>query len=1141
MQLPSTQCGTSHRLVGDPIDVVTGANLDSATDLYLIGPIPLEFRRYYNSGNCEQQCSLGWGHAHEFEQRLTFDLDGIRYEFPDGGFIEFQPVEIGAEDVVAGFVLTHPDEKHYELTSAGLTTKFRVVDSKQALLRQIRRGNHKIEFRYSGENQLRQIDDSAGRKLLFAYYPNNLVKSIAWTNHGEGLEDEPKVLLSYQYDVNGNLCEAIDAYGNSFSWEFNSKHQMIRKTDRLGHSFLYEYDSLGRCVHSRGSDGLHEVNMNYMPEHSGTEVTRGDGGNWLYIHENGAITEIIDPYGGKTSFTIDDEGRVAVEVGPGGSTKKWVYGTNGELLGKRTSLGQFIAVGEDEVKPKPPSAPVAANAGQWEFGELVSVEADEQARAEKTHLEYTLGEKPDQLFDFDEVESTNGFLKTKDGRTFDHFGNLVKQENELGQIRRWAYDANGNVTRYIDRDGSTYSFEYDSWNIICAYIDPLGNRTTAKVNGERFRSNLADPGGHSHDFVYDHKDRLTEVRRFDRVKESYQYDHAGNLTKKIDTSGTVLLEQEFDRDNLVLSRKVGDGKTYQYGYNDWGQVETVQCQNEVLELGHLSTGFRTKDLRNEIGVVHEVGPDRITQSSVLDQFVTKYDLDDDYNWVVTDPTGASHVFAQDHRKIEKRLNNGTVESTQFDSQGRCVSKSHQRDNQIWNRGYKYSGEGYLDEVTDDRNGNTTYVHDAAHRLRQSIKGKEKERFEYDVADNLVRKPGLLGVVISDGNRLRQANGEAFEYNDRNAITRRSNHHRTLTYRYDSQVRLVAIENDETGIDWSCEYDVFSRRTQKTYGDRTTQFIWDNDRLAAEVRHNGSVRVYVYADSLSLTPFMFVDYESQFADPAEGRRYYVTSNHQSAPVRIENELGEVVWECEHDPYGQCEFKVELIQFNLRQPGHYHDPETGLNYNRHRQYDPEIGRYLQADPSGLGGGRNLYAYCHNPLVEVDLFGLAPDHCGGTKKTDADADAESAARRARIAELSEANYGRLVRKLEAEHGTPNVHSVEKHGAQTTLGAQRRRVQDAGYPNPTTGANGNATKTASKFRSNKDHYDTLRRALDLQEAEGFQPQRRIEFERPIGDVVRNEGTHSNRGPFSTTESSTGLVRFDPTSQKFYTAYPEP
>lgn len=75
-----------------------------------------------------------------------------------------------------------------------------------------------------------------------------------------------------------------------------------------------------------------------------------------------------------------------------------------------------------------------------------------------------------------------------------------------------------------------------------------------------------------------------------------------------------------------------------------------------------------------------------------------------------------------------------------------------------------------------------------------------------------------------------------------------------------------------------------------------------------------------------------------------------------------------------------------ELNVRFPGQYEDTETGLYYNHWRYYDQDTGRYLSADPLGLGGGENLYAYVNaTPTHFIDPPGLLLFAFDGTGNND------------------------------------------------------------------------------------------------------------------------------------------------------------
>jgi len=57
---------------------------------------------------------------------------------------------------------------------------------------------------------------------------------------------------------------------------------------------------------------------------------------------------------------------------------------------------------------------------------------------------------------------------------------------------------------------------------------------------------------------------------------------------------------------------------------------------------------------------------------------------------------------------------------------------------------------------------------------------------------------------------------------------------------------------------------------------------------------------------------------------------------------------IAWDATYDPFGKASITVSSVTNNLRFPGQYYDAETGLHYNWHCYYWPEVGRYVEGDP-------------------------------------------------------------------------------------------------------------------------------------------------------------------------------------------------
>jgi RHS repeat-associated protein len=70
------------------------------------------------------------------------------------------------------------------------------------------------------------------------------------------------------------------------------------------------------------------------------------------------------------------------------------------------------------------------------------------------------------------------------------------------------------------------------------------------------------------------------------------------------------------------------------------------------------------------------------------------------------------------------------------------------------------------------------------------------------------------------------------------------------------------------------------------------------------------------------------------------------------------------------------KINPLRFSTK----YQDDESDLVYYGFRYFIANTGRWISRDPIEEGGGRNLYSFDGNDLIEgIDRFGLAIEcHC-------------------------------------------------------------------------------------------------------------------------------------------------------------------
>jgi len=1165
---------------GCPVSMVTGEELLTLTDGTLDGLLPFDFTRLYRTSAAELNVGLGFGWSHSLSHRLEIVGDDVIWIDHENRRTPFplpsteRPAIHNSLSRAAIFLGDAPEE--LILAQAGDVPRFyHFINGRLSAISDAY--DNRLHLTHDYHGRLERVDNGAGRALLLRYDRRHLIaidyqRFTPAPTVAQGWVTE-QTLVRYSYDEHQQLIEATNAAEESERYRYDEQHVILQRQLAGGASFFWAWEKSGkaaRCIRHWASFG--QMDAQYVWDDQGSVTVKNlDGSEEVYVHDDRArLVRKVELDGGEHLKSYDDQGRLIAEQDPLGAVTEYHYDDAGRLVA--------LIPPEDA-----PTAYEYRNGflharfrGKAEWKYLRNAQGDVTEATDPdghaTHYRYDAQGRllsiryPDHsrhLFVWNAlgqlVEETLPGGGTRKF-SYDALGRRITQEDEHGAVTHSQWDAVGRLIHSTSPSGATCAYSYNAYGTLTSATDELGQVTRYEyVEDLHLVSRRINPDGSQLRYRYDNAQLLlTEIENesgekylldytanglirqetgFDGLRTAYAYDLNGHLLEKTEfgEDGSQLVTgYQRDAAGRLQVKTLPDGTSVAYHYDSLGRLTSVDDghdhplefeydRQDRLITEHQSWGT----LRYGYDACGQLNRLRLPDNSVLDYHhaaggaLTGIDLNGAR-------LTAHHVVGGREQQRQQGL---LLSDYAYDDQGRLTAHAIGKPQQpLYRRDYSYSANGNLELISDTRHGRRSYQYDPQNRLTRvnHARDDDPETFAHDPAANLFMQD-RVGKPSVKGNRLLMQGDRHYDYDAFGNLIRerRGTAQKLVTaYRYDCQHRLIGLKRPD-GQTASYRYDAFGRRIAKTVDGHTTEFFWQGDNLVAESSKN-HYRSYLYEPG-SFRPLAMLDGKG----PRKACPFYYQLDHLGTPQELTDFSGEIVWSAKYNAYGKVSRLQhgggEQLEQPLRFQGQYFDAESGLHYNRHRYYNPDVGRYLTPDPIKLAGGLIQYQYTPNPTGWVDPLGLscpppgkpgcvAPDDVTGVTVDEGAPELPKLTReerRARIDELAEANAYRELKKME--DSIIGAHFVEKHGKQTTLESQRERVTSG--RNPTTGEieryqNGNKAgepmipPAATHFLSHRDQLNAIYRAKLIFRQTDLQTSRRpIDMGKIIGEGYKRDG----------------------------------
>jgi RHS repeat-associated protein len=822
------------------------------------------------------------------------------------------------------------------------------VHDKNYLLLSLTDGlGHATKYGYDAVGNRTSVTNALGQVQRFAFDSSgNLVAST----------DAGAFTTRLRYDNHNNLTATTNAAGSKSAFAYDANNNRTSEADYLNNLTAMGYDGNGQLAQITS------------PRNGVTKITRSGG----------LIAAITDAATNTISMTYDAVGRLIAETNAAGFVTRYGFDLNDNLTFKSDGLGNVWQYTYDSARRKLTESDPLGSVTRFFYDDGGNLSATADASLNYTYYAYD-GEQ--RLTQVQDANGNSRYLY------YDAAGRLTNTRDAAGNYNQFIYDAVGNLVATVDGLGVTNQIiSYDVRNQPVAIRDALGNtrrlaydalqRLIRSVDGLNRTNQLAyDPL--SHPISSTDPLNLTSQQQFDadgnRIKiinpknAPYSFDHdlAGRLTGTSTATGKKTT-YALDGRNLITQINQPSGAQTTLTYDGAGRL--IQSQDPA---GTIVNGY---DAKGRLTSITENGRTITRQYDSLDRLVAYVDADGNVIGYAYDAVG---------NLTRLTYPDGKAVNYYYDANNRLVQVT---DWGLRSTYYSYDANGRVAQIYHSNGSTTTRAYDAAGRLTRQqdvifnpstlvTTNVYTVKFAYDAAGQIVGEtnlppaagylPASVAMSYDADNALATYGGQAVARDANGNMTSGPLTNNTFAaYAYDARNRLTGA----AGVAYT--YDPAGNRVAIANNGATTRLVVNPNAALSQVLmrvQNGVTTYYVHGLGLL--------YE---VTPNGGTSKVLTYHYdyRGSTVALTDDGGNVTDRMAHSPYGSLTARTGSNDTPFLFNGQFGamTDANGLIFLRHRFYNTTLSRFINADPSGIWGGNNFFAYANgNPISFTDPFGL------------------------------------------------------------------------------------------------------------------------------------------------------------------------